>query len=621
MLVRSFFLFVLVAGLALATAAEAQPVTLPQIMQHPDWIGRAPEDGYWSDDSSEIIYSRKREGSEVRDRFVVDRRGRTTVEVSPDRIPELSVDGGDVSRDGRRKVYAREGDLYLKDVRSGRIEQLTRTQDRERSPRFLRGDEAIQFRRGDALLVRDLKTGLEWQPADLRTEDDPDEETEDEPSYLEQQQKDLFGIVRLWEKNEQDREAHDDLLRAQDPYRAPEPWYLGSKKEIRGTTFSPNGRWLLVRLVPAKADRGQRDVMPNYVSDDGYVTTEEVRPKVGTGDVLGEEFVLLDLTGRMQYELDLGSLPDITVDRLADIRARTQAWRAERMGSSDDADEKADDEKEKKEEDPKPRAVSMFGSEWHADGDQILLQLFSEDNKDRWIVRVDAPTQTVHAEHHLHDPAWINWRYNEFGWIPRSDRLFYLSEETGYSRLYVKEAGGDATAWTDDGATVAGVESDREGKWLYFRSNRPHPGVYEIYRASTRNGNVEQVTNLGGVNQATLSPDGKRLLVRHSEIDRHEELIVVEAKSGGRATPVTDTVSAAFAAQDWVIPQIVEVPGSHGRPIYSKFYPPAAGTPPGGPAVIFVHGAGYTQNAHFGWAYYFREFMFHTLLSQHGYAV
>jgi dipeptidyl aminopeptidase/acylaminoacyl peptidase len=36
---------------------------------------------------------------------------------------------------------------------------------------------------------------------------------------------------------------------------------------------------------------------------------------------------------------------------------------------------------------------------------------------------------------------------------------------------------------------------------------------------------------------------------------------------------------------------------------------------------MVVHGAGYLQNVHFGWSNYFHEFMFHTLLTRHGYVV
>src|SRR5690606_25707257 len=40
-----------------------------------------------------------------------------------------------------------------------------------------------------------------------------------------------------------------------------------------------------------------------------------------------------------------------------------------------------------------------------------------------------------------------------------------------------------------------------------------------------------------------------------------------------------------------------------------------------GAAVIFVHGAGYLQNAHKWWSQYFREYMFHNLLADAGYTV
>jgi dipeptidyl aminopeptidase/acylaminoacyl peptidase len=39
------------------------------------------------------------------------------------------------------------------------------------------------------------------------------------------------------------------------------------------------------------------------------------------------------------------------------------------------------------------------------------------------------------------------------------------------------------------------------------------------------------------------------------------------------------------------------------------------------PAVIFVHGAGYLQNAHKYWSTYFREYMFNNLLASRGYVV
>jgi len=86
---------------------------------------------------------------------------------------------------------------------------------------------------------------------------------------------------------------------------------------------------------------------------------------------------------------------------------------------------------------------------------------------------------------------------------------------------------------------------------------------------------------------------------------------------------VTHTVSPAFSAVDWTAPEIVPIPSTHvSRPIYSRVYtPPGPAAPGPRPAVVFVHGAGYLQNSHFGWPYYWRELLFHTLLTRRGYVV
>ncbi len=41
----------------------------------------------------------------------------------------------------------------------------------------------------------------------------------------------------------------------------------------------------------------------------------------------------------------------------------------------------------------------------------------------------------------------------------------------------------------------------------------------------------------------------------------------------------------------------------------------------GGPAVVFVHGAGYLQNVHKWWSSYSHEYLFHHFLMEHGYLV
>ncbi len=70
-------------------------------------------------------------------------------------------------------------------------------------------------------------------------------------------------------------------------------------------------------------------------------------------------------------------------------------------------------------------------------------------------------------------------------------------------------------------------------------------------------------------------------------------------------------------------PQIVQVPSTHfDGVIYAKVYKSAQlDESTRHPGVLFVHGAGYVQDVHLRYPYYFREQMFINLLVQQGYVV
>jgi dipeptidyl aminopeptidase/acylaminoacyl peptidase len=59
---------------------------------------------------------------------------------------------------------------------------------------------------------------------------------------------------------------------------------------------------------------------------------------------------------------------------------------------------------------------------------------------------------------------------------------------------------------------------------------------------------------------------------------------------------------------------------SDGVMVNARLYQPEESTK-NNAAVIFVHGAGYLQNAHNWWSTYFREYMFHNLLRDNGITV
>jgi len=624
-----FFLFLLLTFSGLSPLAdpggapEVRQVTLELIMTHPDWIGNPPEAPYWSDDGGAVYYQRKKNGEEATDLFRIAIDSDTSLLVRDEDRGSAGVEGGDWSVDRRRKVFAQQGDIFVREMASGELTQLTRTAAQEQKPRFLT-DGRVAWQRGSSFFIRDLESGLESQPVDLRLEKDPDEEPEAD-DYLARQQPRLLAAVREEQEREERQRQRAREQREADATRSPRPWYLGEEMEVQNSSLSPAGDWMALVVIPKKREDGQKAQMPSFLSEDGYVEIEEVRAKVGTADGTGEQLWILDLAAREKYELDLSVLPGIAEDPLADLRRQAAVEAEDRAGneSPEEAEESAD----------KPRSVRFEEPfHWSPDGSRLGFQAHSWDNKDRWIAVVarSAPGEIVVVER-LSRAGWINWSFNEYGWLPDSRQLYFLSEASGYSQLYVHDLrNGKTRQLTRGEQVVSRPQVSPGGEYIYFAANPEHPGIYEIFRAAAAGGGkergVEQLTRLGGRNTFKLSPQARHLLITHSTTTEPPELYLQEARAGASPRRLTQTVSDAFSSLSWVTPEIVPLPSTHHhRPLYSRYYPPSAtaGSDAEGqrPAVVFIHGAGYLQNAHQGWSGYFREFMFHTFLSQQGYAV
>jgi dipeptidyl aminopeptidase/acylaminoacyl peptidase len=623
-------------------AMAAQALTLEQIMADPDWIGTPPESPYWADDGSAVYFERKRTGAEEHDLYRVPLKGGQPGG-EPVLVPlaergKVDAPGGDLSRDRKHKAYSRAGDLYLKDLETGAVRQVTRTADDESDPHFMVGDRRVQFHRGATIFVYDLDSGLISQPADLRQEKDPaEEDAESAADYLKAQQLRLFDVIRERQEKREAARAEERAERQADPTLAPLPWYLGDKVVVAATFLSPDGDWMLAVTLPKDLDTGKKALMADFVTASGNVESKEVRTKVGAGKPVSPTLLLLDLRAHEKHEINLATLPGIKDDPLKELRkkaaeAKEKAEKEQKKDQDQDKDRDKDKDKDKKDAEQTARPVELTTAAWSKDGRRLALQLRAYDNKDRWIATVEPSAAPVLASRHrLTDPAWINWTFNEMGWLEDNATLWYLSEDSGFSHLYLAPAkDGSPRQLTRGRFEVSNPALSRDGRFLYYTANADHPGRYDAWRVDVASGHSEQLSRLGGLTTFILSPDESRLLLTNSQTARPDELFVQESRPGAEAQQITHTVSAAFQAQPWTMPEIVPVPSSHGKdPIYSRVYTPPGPAAAGNaatrnqqrPAVVFVHGAGYLQNAHAGWSSYFHEFMFHTYLTQHGYVV
>ena len=225
-------------------------------------------------------------------------------------------------------------------------------------------------------------------------------------------------------------------------------------------------------------------------------------------------------------------------------------------------------------------------------------------------------------QHRLSDAAWINWTFNDMGWLRDNRTLWYESEESGYAHLYTKAPNAAAQALTEGRFEVSDPALSADGRWFYVLSNAEAPYSYDVYRVPSGGGNLRRITRLQGVERFALDESGKRLLVTHSSPYVPARIAVLKADGSGAPRDLTDTRTALYESLSWNEPQIVKIPSTHfNGVIYAKLYGGGAAAPAKRPAVIFVHGAGYLQNVHLRFPYYFREQMFNSWLVQHGYAV
>ncbi len=597
-----------------AVAANQQSndiISLEQIMADPDWFGRAPESWYWGDDSNTVYYQQKQLGNPLRDLFVVKLAKNDQVSQVNLSEKHRAADRNAVLNQARsHEVYTFNGDIFVKEVKSKKVKQLTFTSGHEYNAMFLTNGE-VAYRTANIFYAHNIETGQIRELVNLKMTSKPAGVKEPE-SYLAKEQHKLIDYIALQHQNSKLKQAQKEKLLAQNRYVNESTFYFGEGNRVVHASLSPAGDKMLVSIASAKSSREKTDIMPNYITKNGDIAAEKVRARVANNRQYKEQLFALDLISGTKQALTYETLPGFDDDVLASVKKENFA----REGKNYKSEKKARN----------IHVLSMYNPiKWSQDGQHVALMLEAWDNKSRWLTTVDYAENKLVTQHKLHDDAWINWSFNEFGWLTNNNKasLYYLSEESGYSHLYVKDLTSKAVKLTAGKFEVSDVTLTQDNKRFIFKANKKHPGIYEVYQVDLAK-NLTALTDLGGKNNYALSPDESKLLIEHSTVTMPPELYIQKLEKGASAQRITHTVSEQFLAMPWSAPTIVAIPSSkQAEPIYSKVYLPENfdKTATKNRAVMFSHGAGYLQNSHLGWSGYFREYMFHSMLVQQGYVV
>jgi dipeptidyl aminopeptidase/acylaminoacyl peptidase len=566
-------------GLALLLA-QAQPtgkfaLTVDNLMRGPHLVGYEPSQVRWSHDSSRIYFEWKQAAdrpSAPVDTWVVRRDGSGLAKLSDAeaRLAPPPIGTGDTSRDLRLTVYARNGDLFLYDRSSGATRQLTRTADAEADPHFLRDGKRIAFTRASNLFALSLADGSLVQLTDIRPAAPPEPpKGTDSQEYLKKEQKELLESVRERAARREEEEAR----RKQDNPR--QPFKLEARQSVTFLELSPDEKFV-VAAISETASAARSTVVPNYVTESAY--TEDIAGRANVGDTQA-------------------------ATRLAEIAVDTGEVKWVDHGQKG--------------------AVRMYPPVWSEDGTKAVIRAHAADNKDRWVLALDPATGKTRVLASDHDDAWAGGpgAYT-LGWMKNDREVYFQSERTGYSHLYaVSFEGGEARALTSGNWEVLGVRQSEDKSRFYITTSLDSPYEDHLYQMSGEGGSPTRLTQAPGKHTATVSPDERWIADIYSYTNTPPELYVQENRPRAESKKLTTSPAPEFFRYSWLDAPIVSFTARDGVKVPARLFKPA-GFRKGGPAVVFVHGAGYLQNVGRWWSSnYYREYLFNHLLMERGFTV
>jgi dipeptidyl aminopeptidase/acylaminoacyl peptidase len=625
-------------------------LTVDSIMRGPKLVGNPPTGIRFSKDSSHIIFSWQKAGDERAATYSVGRDGTGLKQLSADDVRALEpTRTGRLDRARKRLLTLDNGDVVIYDAASGaKVRQVTRTTAPESSPRWARNDTAVTFTRDGNLFIMSLDPKDEAtafaQLTDINVAADTPPAAAaaaagrgatggrgaagaaggrgagtgaagmtDAQRLLAEQERQLMEYL----KNQQGGRGGGGGAQAGGAGRG---GAAGANTAVPVTiarlTLSPRQNvldlqlsadekyvWVSVNERPDGTPRGQ-DV-PNYVTSSSY--PEMIPGRSNVGDLQGR---------RLLAAMETGANHTVWADASAFAGV-------ERKAKPADPDE--------------PRAVNWTALDTSEDGAYAIVAIRSLDNKDRWFATIDPATGKASVIDWLHDDAWI--REQNVGaaaglgggtgvaWLPDNKRFLFLSEKDGYLHLHSVDMSASrpvATALTSGKWEVTDARLSTDRKTVFLTTNEVHPGERQFYTMSVDGGSRTRVTTLTGSNDATISPDEKSLAILYSYSTKPPELYAMPLTAGATATQITVSPSEEWRTFKWIDPKVITYKTRDGQAVYARLYTPemiGAKRDPKKPAVIFVHGAGYLQNAHKYWSTYYREYMFNNLLASRGYVV
>ncbi len=515
MLRLTTFLFFLLPAILFAQPKAAK-LTVEKIMRDSKWIGSSPANPFWDADGDKLYFDWNPEQAPSDSLYFISIKNKIPQKASVEQKQEV-VNSNSIQYNQKRSayVYSKEGDIFYKEIKSGKTHRVTKTVNNEFNPVFSFNDKKIVYTSNQNLYGWDIASGETIQLTNFLTGTDKKEKEKlsDEEKWLKNDQLQYLKVLKERKDKKRQSEIYDSSL----PKNELKKIYIDDKKN-QGLSISSDGRFISYRLYKPVAKR-KLTIVPEYVTESGYTTDITGREKVGEEQGSSQLFILDSKTDSL-YEVKTDSLsgikdiPDYIKDYPKEYEKLTKLNAV--------------------------RPVIYTNASWSPSGNNLVLDIRSQDHKDRWLALWNRDKNNLKLLDHQRDEAWIGGpgMRNE-GWIDENN-FWYQSEVTGYSHLYsVNITDGKKKTYTSGKFEVQDAQLSNDKKYFYITTNEVNPGEQQYYRLSIAGSKLERITTLTGANQVTISPDEKTIAILYSYSNKPWELYLQENKPTGKPEQIT----------------------------------------------------------------------------------
>jgi hypothetical protein len=183
--------------------------------------------------------------------------------------------------------------------------------------------------------------------------------------------------------------------------------------------MSPDGRFATFRLTQEAKNKSEK--MEVFITADGYNQSPDTKEKVSVKNLVNSKMGIYNVAKDTVYM--------ISFSKLSQIKEQPEYY-----ALYDNLKKKEKEEKLIIARDPVYNEMGSFA----------VVEIRSQDNKDRWLVNLNLENGTFEEIEHQHDEAWIggpgipsySFGSGNLGFLYDNETIYFQSEATGFSHLY-----------------------------------------------------------------------------------------------------------------------------------------------------------------------------------------